>query len=571
MKKTLLSILFIFTCFIFFTEEEIDTKSDIVHVKVYPEWAYVTRKSNITIGSGTYKLLFKHLPSWIDTESIQAKIEPFNGIKIIGITTNTIYLKEITEEDVLDVQKKVIDLRDKLEDLNTELKAIDEEKKYLTGLIKWEIEKDQLEKSAGKLNISDIQSMTNYIKEAILENLKMKNKIERKIRELNPEITAWENKWRELQSRAKLEEKEIVLEIESDRNTAIDVFVGYLISGASWYPVYDARTDINSNDIDILYEAIIQQSTGENWANANFTLSTIKPYLIKEKPDLNPWYINEQNVEQSYNNKFIRGSNDNYYNSLKIIQQKQKDTINYYNNNSEEAYTQYQDNYMNAIEVIEQAEERGTTVEFDIPGKYTVKTDGNPVRVFIGQASIKAEKKFTAVPAVSMSTYVATTMRNNSKFPFLPGVVKIYKGSNFIGKSKINFVAENEKFELYMGLEERIKVSRILNAKKSATNALGNKKILKVGYNIEVQNFLNEESIIEISDQVPVSQNDSIKVKITDIDPKIEKTEKGILKWNVVLKPMEKKILYFEFEIEYPSNIILDNADEIEKQLKSLY
>jgi Domain of unknown function (DUF4139) len=73
--------------------------------------------------------------------------------------------------------------------------------------------------------------------------------------------------------------------------------------------------------------------------------------------------------------------------------------------------------------------------------------------------------------------------------------------------------------------------------------------------------------VIEIRDQIPVSQNDSIKVKINTIDPKTDKIDNGIITWKINLNPSEKKTLYFEFEIEYPKDVKIDKTMDLEKQI----
>lgn len=548
----------------------IEVDSKISHVTVYPEWAYVTRNAKLSIPKGISKLTFKGLPAWIDPESINVKITPSEKSKILNVITKAVYLRQISEKEVREAQKKVIKMRDRIEDIDTELNALDEEKEYLSKLMNWKLDKIPHESAARKVDIGELKDVESFIGNAILANMKKKNELDRKIRDIYPELEVLEKEWAEVQSRVNLEQKEIFIDIESENSGEYEIFVSYLISGASWYPKYDARTGIDIKKVDIASYAVVQQSTGENWYDASFTLSTIKPYLIRKRPELNPWYVNESNTDQINQTSFDRSYNEEYNTGLKRIQEKQKKSMER-DLISQQAYDEYQDNIIQARAVVKQAEERGTTVEFQIKGSYSIKTDGKSVKLPIGKTTLKAKRKYSAIPVVSKSTYVVSTMRNDSTFPFLPGVVEVYKAGNFIGKSNINFVAGQEKFELYMGLEERIKVSRKLDTKKSSPSFFGNKTNLKVGYNIKVQNYLEDKAIVSISDQIPVSQSDQIKVKLSTMEPKTEKLNKGIMTWDVELDPMEKKTLYFEFEIEYPENIYLDNAMELEKQLKSLY
>ena len=102
-----------------FCIEEVKVNSKITNVKIYPEWAYITRKAKIKISTGITKVIFSNLPPWIDIDSILVKVDPFDGCNIIGATTKPIYLRKISEKDVSDAKEEVIKLRDKLENLNT--------------------------------------------------------------------------------------------------------------------------------------------------------------------------------------------------------------------------------------------------------------------------------------------------------------------------------------------------------------------------------------------------------------------------------------------------------------------
>lgn len=546
--------------------EEVSSK--ITDVIVYPEWAFVTRIFEANLNNGVTKYVLKGLPAWIDGESIQVKISPSDGVIITEAQTKTVFLQKVTEKEVLKIQEKVSALNDAIEDINLKIGSLNEQEVYLKGLAKWSKEKIQFDKVSQKIDTKEIESMSIFLQDSLLTNYTERQALYRKIRDLKPELRVWKKKLKDISSKTKLEQKEITIGLHSTISKIVKVSVSYLISGASWYCRYDARMSDENNIVNITCNAVVQQSTGEDWNDANFTLSTIKPYLIKEKPELNPWYVTPTSINQMGAN-LQRGYNDKQINKMKTIQQKQSDFMKS-NQELEDSFNNYQSNKIKAEEVLIQAEERGTTVEFEIAGKFTVKTDGNPVRMKIGSADLTSEKQYTAIPVVSKSTYVSGTMRNEASFPLLPGEVKIYKNGNFIGKSKLDFVAVKEKMDMYLGLEERIKISRKLNAKKSSHALLRNKKILNLQYDIVVQNFLNKDVSITISDQLPVSQDNSVKIKITGIEPSIDPTNQGILKWEIKLKPMETKTITFGFTMEYPDNVYLDNANELEKQLQNL-
>jgi uncharacterized protein (TIGR02231 family) len=552
---------------IIFSENNLDADSKITKVIVYPEWAYVTREALVNINPGITKITFKNLPPWIDTDSIQAKLNKSNDAKITGAFTEKIFISQIAEKEIQAIKDKITEITNKIEDLNTELKALSKEREFLESLLKWQINNANEKKSVNEIKIDELVNFSGFIKNSILANLKRNDEISRLIKLLNQDLYAYQNKWSEIQSKANLEKINITVELDSKVSGQINLLLSYLISGAGWFPKYEVRSTNFNKNINLSYNVIIRQSTGEDWNEAEFKISTIKPYLIQQKPELNPWYVS--NTGNYNNDSFSRNKINDYYGNLKSIQEKQRAEVKKDSTQSM-AYQNYINAEANLFELVKQVEERGATVEFDIAGKYSVKSDGKPVKMIIDNINLDAEKRYSAIPSLSKNTYVSCMMKNTSNIPLLPGVAEIYKEGSYIGKSNIAFVASLEKFDLYMGLEERIKVVRNLDIKKSSTSFMGNKKIMRIGFNIALENYIDEEIKLMVQDQIPVSENDAIKIKVITINPQIDKNDKGIITWNINLSPQEKKNLYFEFEIEYEKSITLKNFKEIERTMDKM-
>jgi uncharacterized protein (TIGR02231 family) len=558
--------------------EKIDgtmVQSKVVRVIVYPQWAYVTREAELAIPAGMSRFIFRGLPPWIDEDSVRVNLNEARGITIVGASTQTVFLARSDEEEVRRAEEEVVRLRDQIADLNTELASLLEEKKYLQELTPWKLGKTPQDGAPRAVTLAELRELKIFIQRDLLANMKQANGIERRIRALNPELAAREKAWQTVQNRGRLEQKEIAVELEARSDSRAQLTVSYLISGASWYPVYDARAHSEKGNVTFACKAVVQQSTGEDWSGASFTLSTIQPYLVREKPKLLPWYVNvenitretQQQIESEAAPRFRSEETKGRMEKMAAIQEKQQDELKKMDVDAQQAFKSVNDNAFQALKMIRTVEERGTTVEFAVPSTFTIKADGKPAVLPIGSADLETSRRYYAAPAISKSTYVTGEIRNNAGFVFLPGEVKVYIDGNFMGKSAIDCVAQGEKFELYLGLEERIQVSRELDMKKSSTRSAGDRKRLQVTFVLEVKNYLKSPVNIEIRDQIPVSQDSAVKVKLIEIFPFVETIDKGIITWPLSLQPEETKQLRFEFQMEYPVNIYLKNALELERML----
>ena len=63
-----------------------------------------------------------------------------------------------------------------------------------------------------------------------------------------------------------------------------DLSISYYVSSAGWTPNYDFRVDEITKPLNIVYNADVYQSSGENWDKVNLKLSTNNPSLSGEQP-----------------------------------------------------------------------------------------------------------------------------------------------------------------------------------------------------------------------------------------------------------------------------------------------
>ncbi len=190
--------------------------------------------------------------------------------------------------------------------------------------------------------------------------------------------------------------------------------------------------------------------------------------------------------------------------------------------------------------------------------------------MLIGETDLTPTLGYTAVPSISKSTYVLARLRNLSDFPLLPGKANIYINGSFIGKSDLDLVAKSEKFALFFGLEDRIKVTRELDARKSSTSSWRNKKRLEIAYVIIVKNFMDKPITVEVKDQIPVSQSDGVDIRMLELEPEAQKVEKGVITWPVTLENKGSAKLYFKFRVDYPleSKKAVQDMNVFEKQIQ---
>ena len=73
-----------------------------------------------------------------------------------------------------------------------------------------------------------------------------------------------------------------------------DLLLGYLIGGAHWRPSYDIQFVPSQNRVELKLAGLVKQQTGEDWTDAQLTLSTAVPATATQLPKLLTWKLGER-------------------------------------------------------------------------------------------------------------------------------------------------------------------------------------------------------------------------------------------------------------------------------------
>ena len=199
---------------------------------------------------------------------------------------------------------------------------------------------------------------------------------------------------------------------------------------------------------------------------------------------------------------------------------------------------------------------RATTAHFRALADKAVPSDGQPIRLPIGDLSLNRTERIVAAPEASLNAARVFELNNKNGQALLPGKVTLYLGANFLGSTAIDFVGPGEEFSLYAGSGRRSKGfpgSGSFKSEKRKTS-FSSKTELQASWIIEVENFADVEKNVRLADRIPVSQNDDVKVRSVKTSPKITPDEKGLFSWDLVLAPKEKRTLNVEYVVQYPKD-----------------
>jgi uncharacterized protein (TIGR02231 family) len=198
----------------------------------------------------------------------------------------------------------------------------------------------------------------------------------------------------------------------------------------------------------------------------------------------------------------------------------------------------------------------GAAVTYHVPGASGVPTDGQPHKVTVTSLSFPPQLDYVTAPKLVQAVYRRARVANDSAFTLLPGAVNLFAGGEFIGTTELELTAPQAVIELYLGVDDRVKVERELKRREVDKTLIGGKRRLHYGYEIKLENLLGSEAKVTLYDQIPVARHEDIKVRLEAADPKpTAQSELNRLEWVFNLAAKEKRTVRFDFVVEYPQGM----------------
>ena len=517
----------LFLCMPLLFAGELTTKANLESVKVFLGGAEISHSAQVNIPAGINDIAIGNVAYNIVNNSLQ--VGGKGDFIILSVSTRVNFL-EATEKT-----NEVKALEDSLE-LLREKRTDEENRKSVTNL-QLELLKSNLNLggNAGNVTIQELQNMSDYIGKKAALLMDSITASEKAIVKINKRIDEISSQIDEITQKYKSPSTEIVATVQAQRSTNAKLDISYITYDAGWNPSYDIRaTDILS-PLELNLRANMWQSTGLEWKDVDITLSTRSARVSNNKPVLHKWYVNYiQEMEKQYSaNKRLPG----------IIAQEIVAV-------ADEAAGSMAD-YM-------EVNETQLAVEYTPSINYTIPSDGKSHIVSLQDYEIPAEYEYYAAPKLDNNAFLVAYVKDWGEYNLLPGSANIYYNNSFVGISFVNPVTTEDRMAFSLGRDKSIYINRETQKDFMEDKFFGSDVERFFGYEITVKNNKSKDIKITIEDQVPVSQNEDIEVKIQETsDAKLDK-ETGILTWQMELAPGETAKRKFAFSVRYPGNKPID-------------
>ncbi len=548
--------------------------SKVAQVTVYSDRARVTRRAIAQATDAPQVFAFRKLPGWVDDGSVRVSA---SAGRIADVRVERSFLARSTDESYRKAEQKLRDLSEQLAAVNDDIAVLDAQKAQIEAIKAFSLDKVTKDTTTGAVGVQSYGDVVKFISDELRDTAKARRDAVRRQGEIAPRVAAAQRALDEMQSLLSLEETTVFVTLQASRAAASEVELTYMMPGATWEPMHEIRVSTSdAKAVEVASFAVVTQTSGEDWDGAELSFSTQSTTESVRIPELEALTLGDTQaatrVMTSRMSSFSRaqqafaGQNELW----NKVQQKafgSAAAANFeqvYQSNME--YLQVAQS--KTVQIFETLKNRGTTEQFKALAAQRVSGDGHPTRLRIGTCTLKSEQKIVAVPEQSLNAVRTLEMENTSGQSLLPGKVALYQDGAFVGLTDIDFVAQGERFPLYLGVADNIKLTRVLDRKQSSLVRRQVSKMV-VTFVVTAENLQGAPTSLTLADRIPVSEDKEIKVSSVKIAPAGDPDSQGILRWDLELKPKEKKEFRISYQVEYPPQLILDARRRHAEQMEA--
>ena len=519
-------------------QEPIEAPSTITEVTVYLSGAQITREADLRLSPGDNLFIFKGLANSINASSIQASAPEDVIINSVSHEVNYLKPQELSprrrqlKDSLQLVKDKIAEINEDLSVYNTEKKILQANQK-LGGQQKG-VTAEELAKAADffRVRLDDLSKRTFKLEREMKDWTDIRGRLKKQVAELNILTNQASN--------------DIVLKVRATKAGTRKVALRYLVNGASWVPAYDLRVKDTDSDIKLTYRADVMQNTGIEWKDIILTLSSANPNQSGTKPTLSQWNLYAY-APQTYSRRpggglYKKGTISGGSYTISPNADGENDKLEL----SGKTLADY-------TTVVEGA----TSAEFKIEIRQNIPSDGKAQQVAIQDANLPATYLHTAAPKLDPDAFLLAQVTDWESLNLLAGNVNIFFEGTYIAESFIDPAYTQDTLDFSLGRDKKVVVERNQLKDFSKVRSLGANRERTFAYEFVIRNTKSSEVELLLQDQIPVSMDEDITVKVEeDSDGELD-ADTGIISWKLKVAPAETKKIKLVFSVKHPKKKIV--------------
>ena len=542
----------------------IDIEAPIKEVTVYSDRALVVRREKVELEAGEHDLRVNNLPQFL-RDSLRAAGRGSAGIRILNVDVTTAFRSRPPETEVVTLQDQLERLTKNQQLLEARKSALNDRRQWLRAL--GEQSRDFAKGLAqGQMKPQDLADFFSFAANQALQDAEAAQSIETELEHVQQEVQAKKRELAQMQGNLLPDRLAAIVTISLAEPGEFELELSYIVMGASWHPQYDVRVQMadgkDVGEVELSDVGVVQQSTGERWENVGLSLSTARPSLAAVLPELDPWYLNVYSPPipaplraASPRIASMSGLPGNQHASM-VAQPVAMAAMGFADEMQEQQVLEKE--FRTAGVATATVEQTGTALIFRVGRSVDIPSDNSPHKTTIARDNLPAVFDYVSAPQIDEQVHLRASIENTTERVLLNGDANIFLSSEYVGTTRVKTSAPTEKFKVFLGIEDNIKVKReLIERSVEKGNALqGNIRRISYTYRISVRNYAGAPRRVGIRDHLPVSQHERVKVKVQNVQPPpAERTKLELITWKFTLVANGEQKIEYRFVVEHPQDV----------------
>lgn len=498
-------------------------------IVIYPDRALVKKNLPVTASKGENRIEVIGLtPSMID-DSVQAGISGAEKVRIIDIEVRHTTLVKTNQDQIKELQSQIDKIDEKLVQQKNSLTLHQNSLAFLQRVLPFPQNQNTSFPTVRDYLVAMEQTMSDRL-----------NKIaegEKTIADLNQQKSNLEKEKRNLGS-AHDGSKNVLITVYAEAPTTFNLEYSYILRDVQWTPKYEIRADSLAQKLELNFFAIIKQSSGEDFSGVNVEISTARPAIAGELPELRPWRLDIY-TPPNYQ-PYGRAKRSEHQAEMELL-----------------AAPQGMMAAAPAADAVAEPEVRSeaTSMSYVLTQKIALLSDNQPHKILVSSSGCEAKFEYLAIPKLAKFAALTAEIQNPFHFPLLQGEMNVFLDGRFVSTSTVERpVMAGKEIRLSLGMDESIYVTHKLQKQFTEQSGAFTKKVHKhYEYQTEIVNGKSRPITLLVRDQVPVSAHEEIKVEVlSPTAGEAKSDEDGTVTWTLSLGQTEKRQLTTIFDVSYP-------------------
>jgi uncharacterized protein (TIGR02231 family) len=373
-------------------------------------------------------------------------------------------------------------------------------------------------------------------------------------RELARKLAAARDDLGKLQAKRSGTSARVAVELSADRGGSLELAVSYLIQGAGWRPVWDARLTPETGAVELALLGEVTQRTGEDWTDSRLAVSTAEPGRGLSVPELEPRYL--ERLRPVPMGRVSKRGDAPMPMSAAVPMERRA---------AKEELKAVADDVADLEPEQAEATMGLLAATWTAPRRETVDGAGRSRTIPLSRHTLKGTVTRTASPRADATAFLTATIVNDTGVPILAGLARISLGDEFVGRAPLAATPPGGELKLAFGADARLEVERrVVERRHETAGLLGGDHVWRYQVRTTVKNRYAAATTLTLLDLVPVSRDEAVKVKLLDGTTPATSEDPdrpGVRRWELKLGPGETRVVELRYEVRYPKDFPIQGLE----------